>query len=248
MLRNHGLRVIDIEGVKLTIRDGIVSGAAVLPVLDEGICREVIAGDCYGLRTLRLPSRPTILDVGGHVGSFASFARCVYPGAAVHSFEPSPSNYQMLYLNSARHGYYAYNSAISGEPFGLKELSLNKHEGDVNTGGYVLVGDNNRKKMEVLSVLSAPLEGILSDLSKVDLLKMDAEGAEFSSLYHLSPANFSKIHRLRVEIHPHGEILSGIEFQAWLRRVLHFMKVTPDSPTPRSEISGGLQVVWFEKR
>lgn len=248
MIKNHRMKVVDIDELKLTVRENILYKNQILSVLDEGICREVIHGDCYKLRSLQLSDHPTILDIGGHVGSFASFARSRFPNAQVYSFEPAPSNYQVLYLNSVRYGFYCFNSAVSGSATGFMELSLNIHSGDINTGGYVLIGNNNRQKMEVQKVLCISLTDVLRNIGRVDLLKLDAEGAEFSSLYSLDPTDFSKIDRIRMEIHPHGTLLSGISFDVWLQRVLQFMKVSEDSPTPLDKIDGSLQIAYFERR
>ena len=44
-----------------------------------------------------------VIDIGSHIGLFSMY--CANKGAIVFSFEPSPNNYKLLYLNSLTNIY-----------------------------------------------------------------------------------------------------------------------------------------------
>jgi FkbM family methyltransferase len=125
-----------------------------------------------------------VLDVGAHVGYFALLAaRLVGSEGTVFAFEPDPSNFELLQKNIALNSYATvatFRKAVA-ECSGPMTLFLDAKGRDRNS----LVSDgeplSGQDTVEVETVsLDEFLEG--KNIKTVDLLKIDAEGAECSIL------------------------------------------------------------------
>lgn len=231
------------DGVPLFVRpDSGVDGT-----LDNEIAKEVICRDCYSVRdTFFGQDYPTIIDVGGHIGSFSSLCRLRWPHANIVSFEPSSENFSVLKKNSAER-FEAFNVAITGDSTGVSELGLRVHGGLTNTGGYTLGRTTSNKSYQ--SVLMVPLAEICRPYDRIDLLKIDAEGAEFDILFN-SPIWFMKrISRIRMELHSHGQQMAGCSYEDLFEKVFRFFEIDSLSPTSLDEIGDSdLQIVYLKAR
>ena len=56
---------------------------------DKGIANEVANADIYGLNEHKDKPFKKILDLGGHIGSFAARAARTWPEAQIVSYEPT---------------------------------------------------------------------------------------------------------------------------------------------------------------
>jgi len=124
----------------------------------------------------------TIIDVGAHVGYYSlQAARQVGSAGRVISFEPEPSNYELLTQNIELNGYShvkAINKAVSST-VGTTTL-------------YITALDNGRNSMYhhglpesgSVSVETTTLDSFLEseEWPRVDLVKIDVEGAEVKVL------------------------------------------------------------------
>ncbi len=150
--------------------------------MDEGIWGSVVRHNEYRLPDTFGP-KDVILDVGGHIGSFAF--SCLRRGAgAVTSFEPDANNHAMASLNVAR--FNGRGTVVRGAvwrsdvPAGT--LTLVPSTDPTNTGGGGVVADSGT------TVPSVPFDDVLSDAlsragaSRVRLLKLDCEGSEYPIL------------------------------------------------------------------
>lgn len=116
----------------------------------------------------KLPARldgQTILDIGGHVGMFA-FACAVRGAARVVSVEPNDDNYRELAGNAARMVTEAIHGAAWSSP-GVLHLGINSHSG------------GHRIESVGQPVNAIVFDDLLRSLERVDLLKLDCEGAEW---------------------------------------------------------------------
>ncbi|ARM74637.1 FkbM family methyltransferase [Acidianus manzaensis] len=116
-------------------------------------------------RTLR-----TFVDVGAYIGTYT--LRAAYYGANVYAFEPNPYSYSILERNIADNNFNnvkLYNVALYDQPAEM-DICI----GDV--GSSLIRECNNQFKVKTLT-----LDSINFD-EKIDLIKIDAEGAEYPIL------------------------------------------------------------------
>jgi len=129
-----------------------------------------------------MPLRPeevaTVLDIGANVGATALYFAQVFPNARIFAFEPAPDNFAVLERNIANSSRIrAFNFGLGAED---ASLELFHSDNPINFGGYSLHptgSDTSRKtRIQVRSVAS-----VLAELAvtKVDVVKVDTEGAEW---------------------------------------------------------------------
>jgi len=130
-----------------------------------------------------------IVDVGANIGYYTLIAaNLVGPEGAVYAFEPEPTNYDLLCKNIKVNGYTnitAINKAVSNKTG--KAILYYEKERIVNPSfsksNVLSVGDANKKRnvgaLEVETVsMDEYFEKALIDLSNINVIKVDVEGAE----------------------------------------------------------------------
>ena len=166
----------------------------------EHIATEVIEHDSYRLEALKKSGfQPkTILDVGGHVGTFSLLAHHVWPEAKIVTIEPltddriDPNNCKVLRLNvSGILQITVVNAALIGflgadhEDNDRRIVELladpnHEHWLELGLRGYEKnVKTIKRSKMRGISVASLLEE---TGITSIDLLKIDCEGSETNAL------------------------------------------------------------------
>ncbi len=143
-----------------------------LTIADRGVVMQnIVRGECVGGR---LPqSAKFIVDGGGYIGDSAAVFLSLYPESTCLVFEPS-SNADRAEQNLKPYGSRAVLSrAMLGRAqgeFGIFE---------VGTGSRVFPVDSGRGQLEV-STMDEVLRR--SPTGKIDILKLDIEGAEYEIL------------------------------------------------------------------
>jgi FkbM family methyltransferase len=120
-----------------------------------------------------------ILDIGAQSGCF-SLAAKFFPKTNWKSFEPDPSNYDLLIKN------LELNEIKNVEcfPFGISDVNseitfnISLHHRGLNTFGFRNLQDLG--DIEKIKVKVSKLDDIIKD--KVDLIKIDTEGCELNIL------------------------------------------------------------------
>lgn len=130
--------------------------------------------------------KPLIIDCGANIGLATIYFKWLYPESEIHAFEPDLDTFNKLKQNIELNDYkdvYLYNAAVSD--FNGK---LNFYIDKSRPGSLVMSTIYDRlpkDKIEVESIsLSDFIENKLKN-KKIDLLKMDIEGAEHSVLNKL---------------------------------------------------------------
>jgi len=150
-----------------------------------------MATDKYEAGTTRLLTQiiepgMVVIDIGAHVGYFTLLAaQQVGPTGHVYSFEPDPSNHRLLQQNIDANGYTnitATRKAVS-KSSGSAQLMLSSRD----NGTHSLYAQDSRDANTV-NVDLVSLDEFLADAGwpKVDLIKMDVEGAEMDALVGMS--------------------------------------------------------------
>ena len=162
-----------------------------------------VAGrDDYGLKSMNLPKDATIIDVGGNIGTFTLTAKALFPESKIYTFEPEHANFKALTENIRRNkstNVYPQNEAISTE-VGTLTLHVNSKE----TGSHSVI-QGHTKDTEAQEITTTTLENVVRDhdIERIDLLKMDIEGAEYEIFFQMPKEILLKIQRITLEIHQH---------------------------------------------
>jgi FkbM family methyltransferase len=128
----------------------------------------------------------TAVDVGANVGWFTLLmAGCVGPAGQVVAFEPSPRERAVLVANRQRNGltWVTIREEALFDTHSTVTLHVADavHAGQNTIGGFIYEGVH---EVETLPVDTAPLDSLVGDLGleRIDLIKIDVEGAEYRVL------------------------------------------------------------------
>jgi FkbM family methyltransferase len=154
-----------------------------------------------GIPKNKLGTNPVIIDVGANVGYFSLFTLVRYPKAKVLSFEPMPVNFKLLQKYCAENpslDFTPVNMAVSGEK---GHITLQYDASDSFTTCASVF--DTAHGSDTLQVETTTLADIMAthNLPKIDLLKLDCEGSEYSILYNATDDVWAKIGALTIETH-----------------------------------------------
>ncbi len=125
----------------------------------------------------------TVIDAGANIGQYTLLASTIVgTEGAVHSFEPVPDTFVQISTNvkvNQLSNVYLNQAALWNESTTLK-LSLSDEMKD-NIGSYSVGVKNQATTVESVSVRLDDYI-VSKKIKRVDLIKMDIEGAEFSAL------------------------------------------------------------------
>ncbi len=164
---------------------------------DMVVVRDVLLGDCYQVD--RLPGQVRyVVDVGAHIGAFARRVTWrLHPQGVVVCVEANPKNLPILQWNLKRLAHFrpgrfeALWAACTYEsgPLGLLDTVFDQGR---TTGGSVVVRQDEERfaqpgphyrpwKIEIPRITLEEIQKRF-DMPRIDLLKLDCEGSEFSIL------------------------------------------------------------------
>ena len=164
-----------------------VNGHRMVLATDGGYPPIAMAMDRYEIETTRLfervlTDRMVVVDVGAHAGYFSlTAARKVGPRGRVYSFEPAPANYELLLRNIELNDYaniMPVNQALS-DKVGPATLYLT----ELDSGRHSTYHHDLPIK-ETVAIETTTADAFLEAQGwpKVDLVKIDVEGAELDVL------------------------------------------------------------------
>jgi len=123
-----------------------------------------------------------VLDIGAHVGYFSLLAaKQAGPSGRVFSFEPHPDNYSLLIKNVKENAYETITTVNQGASATSGNSTL--HQSRLDNGRHSIY------RQDLLQQGSVPISttsmddffGVI-DWPKIDLVKIDVEGAELDVL------------------------------------------------------------------
>ncbi len=169
---------------------------------DALICKSVIVDNEYAL-PLDLRGK-VIVDIGAHIGAFA--IACQKRGAkSVTCYEADPANYELLLSNIAddvesRTTVDAFNYAVVGrgrQDLYIRRLSNHDFGKGRNTGHVDIYGEEEPNHTSIPLPCIA-INHVLATFAKVDILKLDCEGAEWE-MFDL--CDFANVDLILAELH-----------------------------------------------
>lgn len=186
--------VFEIDG--LAVHCPNVPGARV-PVF-EVFAEDEYAFDWFGRG---LPTDAVVVDIGAHIGCFSLDLARRFPGVTVHSYEPTPSTSaytrKNVESNGLAHRIHVHEEAVSARSGTLVMADSGTASGH---NGVMHLGESGTTMIEV------PCRSIADVFDaagpRIDVLKMDAEGAEYDVMLASDPALWERVDRLVMEFHP----------------------------------------------
>jgi len=140
----------------------------------------------------------TIIDIGANMGGFALFAAKSCPAATIYCYEPEQNNFSSLTRNIAinhlQNRVNAFQCAVASSS-GPREIAVNLSP----LHSLLACSEGGRRQ----SVNCVTLSEIIEDLplEKIDLLKLNCEGAEYEILGNCARDHLDRIRNIRLEYH-----------------------------------------------
>ncbi len=184
---------------------------------------------------------PVIIDAGANIGLSVIYFKMIYPNANVIAFEPDEHVFSVLQKNVDSHRFKEVQLVKKGLWTEETELSFNAEGADA---GRI---SNNKQDAKITKIKTTKLSNYLKD-NKVDLLKIDIEGAEFEVLKEAGPY-LKNVQNMFVEYHSfvgQEQVLHqllGVLSMAGLRIInIHVPGIPVDSPFTDSKEYGGMDL------
>ncbi len=181
----------------VTMRDGIRLLARPRSE-DKDVIRGVVLNHEYAQEGFEIGSHDTVVDIGAHIGAFTvTSARSASEGI-VYALEPVEANYELLLRNIELNGLknVVPTKMAVAKGSGKREMFVQEDA----TSGHSFHYRSNRKPV---TVDTTSLEDFVDrmGIKKIDLLKIDCEGAEYEILADCPERIFSMTRRIAMEYH-----------------------------------------------
>lgn len=144
---------------------------------------------------------PVIIDIGANVGYFTLYADFKFKNPQIFSFEPVRRNFVLLQdnlkdLDTSR--IHIINKGVSDTEGEIVLKFNNDH--DITTSASIF---DNQHGSDEERVASVTLPGLMKEynLTKIDLLKLDCEGAEYGIFYNTPGQVFDAVNCIALETH-----------------------------------------------
>lgn len=135
----------------------------------------------------------TIVDAGSNVGFSALFFAQKFPQAKIYCIEPDPDNYSQLLKNTTNYENIRTHQAALWPIDEMLNLNNNHQE-----SASIRVERTNSANVEGISIPKLMQQ---YQIDKIDILKIDIEGAE-KELFSNQPADWlSKVDIILIELH-----------------------------------------------
>jgi len=159
---------------------------------------EVFLRQDYG----EIPDGATIVDLGANIGAFSIYAATTTRNCRLYAYEPMPAYFDLMQRNVQLNGLEGvvecFNLAVAGD-------SDRRTLFDAGNGFHFpsLVAAAHQSERASTNVDCTTIADIIGSnaLARIDVLKMDVEGAEYESLYGTPSNCFERIREIRMEYH-----------------------------------------------
>lgn len=170
-----------------------------LRTTDVALCREIFVQNLYGCDMAHPPR--VIVDAGANIGLASVFYAHRYPEARIIAIEPEPSNYQVLLKNTACYpritpvlaALWDRNEDIDVVDVGFGHTAFQTQEIKADAARSMVA----RAKAITMDRLLTEF-----DISAIDLLKIDIEGAE-KELFEGPVEWIERVGVIAIEVHEH---------------------------------------------
>ncbi len=169
--------------------------------LDAAIFEQILSdGSEYRLPIDVEPE--VIFDIGANIGATAVYFAARYPGARVYCFEPLPENIELLRKNVAPFG-----DRVTVVPMGLGEtvgsFEYRYSDDPTNFGGGTFHNVGCATGSDTIQLPVTTLAGFCCEqgIERVDVMKIDTEGAEAGVIAGAAPDLLANVRVVLGELH-----------------------------------------------
>jgi FkbM family methyltransferase len=158
---------------------------------------EVFGEKVYDHPKLRVPKDGVVVDIGANIGIYTVYAALnLVPQGRVFAFEPTQQCASAIERNCRDNrigNVSVVNKGIAKVdgmvPFNIAERSSDSSMFSISSGKRI-------ESVEVLSPIS-----LFGMFSRIDLMKLDCEGAEFILLWEAERSDWEKVRAITLEYH-----------------------------------------------
>lgn len=185
------------EIVTYRLRDGLRLRARA-GTADRVVISNMLVKNAFALDKKELGRASVVVDIGAHIGAFSAYAASLAKGGRVYAYEPEKDSFDLLVQNITVNRLEArvipVNSAVSGSR-GTARLFIGSETFGHSTEVSV--------STECTTVPCTSLGDIFKDnkIEECDLLKINAEGAEYSILFGADKDILSRVGQLYMHCH-----------------------------------------------
>jgi FkbM family methyltransferase len=164
---------------------------------DKSVIDDVLTNNEYLNYDLKINENSTMLDIGGHIGSFTIQAAKIAKNGIIYTFEPFINNFKLIKKNieaNNLNNVELYNAGVLDE-----DKTVDFFISNVNTGMHSTI-PLKKFNSRILKVNCLSLDKFIKDnkIKTIDLIKLDCEGAEYSILYN---SDLSIVNQIILEFH-----------------------------------------------
>jgi FkbM family methyltransferase len=196
---------------------GDAGGARFACDMGDQISREVCLTGLYEPPVTRvvqhhLPAGGTAVDLGANWGYFSLLAAAAAgPGGAVLALEPDPRQFAALARNVALNGFGQVSPLQAAASAAEGRVTLVGYdEGDTNRGVSRIAGPSEPGRR--FDVRAASVDALTAAMARVDVVKIDVEGAEDAVLDGMRDGLSARRYRAIVlELHPEILRAKGVD-------------------------------------
>lgn len=140
----------------------------------------------------------TVVDIGAGVGDFSILAAYNHPANRVIAYEPFPGSYALLVRNIAQNELSNVVPRQEAVWRQAGEIQL-----DLSAGEPLQIASNAAGNGGKVTVPSVALADVLTQhkIERIDLLKLDCEGAEYPILTGAPAETLARVERIIMEYH-----------------------------------------------
>ena len=154
-----------------------------------------------------------ILDIGGNIGITSIYLANRFPDAQIYTFEPLPQNFEILKKNTSPYkNIHIFNVGLGKEDgtFDIYMSSDSENFGGASLNSNFEVENTNKVTCKIRNINNMLFE---LNINKIDLIKIDTEGAEFDILKSLQKDKLEQVQWITGELHgcKDFELLSYLE-------------------------------------
>lgn len=205
---------------------------------DESVMAEIFTlREYFVIEPILKLAKTAILDIGAHKGFFALYVRALNAEVPVYAYEPEEANFRALKehleLNKIQNVFPKNSAVAKEEGMALLHVSDDSH----NHSLVMVPGTVNDRKVNAIT-----LERIVHKLDRVELVKMDVEGAEFQILENAPDSVFEKCLAFFLETHEYNDQMRASSLKALFEKKGYTVKLYPSKYDKR------LGFLWAQKK